>query len=54
MAQTTSVSNDVLHAHTQTKLSAEEIAKAVQRHNRNHPNRQAQSNVKLNNARKPR
>ena len=42
------VSSDVLHSENHSKLSAEEIAKAVQRHNRHHP-QGAQ-----NNAAKPR
>ena len=29
--------SDVLHAKEHTQLTAEEIAKAVQRHNREHP-----------------
>jgi hypothetical protein len=33
----TNVSSDVLHSTNQSKLSAEEIAKAVARHNRHHP-----------------
>jgi len=33
----TSVTSDVLHSSNHSKLSAEEIAKAVARHNRHHP-----------------
>jgi len=33
---TNNIANDVLHFENQTKLSAEEIAKAQQRHNRKH------------------
>ena len=33
----TNVSSDVLHSNKPSKLSAEEIAKAVARHNRHHP-----------------
>ena len=33
------VSKDVLHIPAETKLSAEEIAKAVAHHNRHHQNR---------------
>jgi hypothetical protein len=29
--------SDVLHSETHSKLSSEEIAKAVARHNKNHP-----------------
>lgn len=35
--KTNSVTEDVLHPQTHTRLSAEEIAKAVARHNREHP-----------------
>jgi len=34
---TTNVASDVLHPSNHSKLSAEEIAKAVARHNRHHP-----------------
>jgi hypothetical protein len=33
----TNVSSDVLHSSNHSTLSAEEIAKAVARHNRHHP-----------------
>jgi threonine aldolase len=33
----TNISSDVLHSSDHSKLSAEEIAKAVARHNRHHP-----------------
>lgn len=36
-------SSDVLHFENQSKLSAEEIAKAVARHNHHHPPAQVQS-----------
>lgn len=36
---TPSTSNDVLHFENHSRLSAEEIAKAVARHQREHPNR---------------
>jgi hypothetical protein len=35
--QHTSVKNDVLHFEAHSRLSAEEIAKAVARHRREHP-----------------
>jgi hypothetical protein len=37
METKTNVSSDVLHSSDHSKLSAEEIAKAVARHNRHHP-----------------
>ncbi len=36
MATNTSPLNDVLHSENHSKLSAEQIAKAVARHNKNH------------------
>jgi hypothetical protein len=36
MATNTSPLNDVLHSKNHSKLSSEEIAKAVARHNKNH------------------
>ena len=36
MATNPSPVNDVLHSENHSKLSAEEIAKAVARHNKNH------------------
>ena len=36
MATNTSPLSDVLHSENHSKLSAEEIAKAVARHNKNH------------------
>jgi hypothetical protein len=40
---TTSVANDVLHFENHSKLSAEEIAKALAHHNRHHGGDQPQS-----------
>jgi hypothetical protein len=37
METKTNVPSDVLHSNNPSKLSAEEIAKAVARHNRHHP-----------------
>ena len=37
MEAKTNVSSDVLNSSSHSKLSAEEIAKAVARHNRHHP-----------------
>jgi hypothetical protein len=37
---TSSVANDVLHNESHSKLSAEEIAKAVAHHKRHHPETQ--------------
>jgi hypothetical protein len=37
MEAKTNVPSDVLHSSNQSKLSPEEIAKAVARHNRHHP-----------------
>jgi hypothetical protein len=37
MENKTNISSDVLHSNNHSKLSAEEIAKAVARHNRHHP-----------------
>jgi hypothetical protein len=37
METKTNVASDVLHSSNHSKLSAEEIAKAVARHNRHHP-----------------
>ena len=37
METKTNASNDILHSNNPSKLSAEEIAKAVARHNRHHP-----------------
>jgi hypothetical protein len=37
MEPKTNVSNEVLHSSNHSTLSAEEIAKAVARHNRHHP-----------------
>lgn len=37
MPTNTDPQNDVLHSQNPSKLSAEEIAKAVARHNKNHP-----------------
>ena len=36
MAENTSPSSDVLHSENHSKLSQEEIAKALARHNKNH------------------
>ena len=36
MATNTNLLNDVLHSENHSKLSAEQIAKAVARHNKNH------------------
>ena len=36
MATNTSPLNDVLHSENHSKLSAEQIAKAIARHNKNH------------------
>jgi hypothetical protein len=36
MASNTNPTNDVLQSHTHEKLSAEQIAKAVARHNKEH------------------
>ena len=36
MSTNTSPQTEVLHSQNQSKLSAEEIAKAVARHNKNH------------------
>ena len=36
MATNTNPLNDVLHSENHSKLSAEQIAKAVARHNKNH------------------
>jgi hypothetical protein len=37
--------NEVLHSDNQSKLSAEQIAKAVARHNKNHSAAKAENNV---------
>jgi len=37
MATNTNAPTEVLHSETHSKLTAEEIAKAVARHNRHHP-----------------
>jgi dTDP-4-dehydrorhamnose reductase len=39
----TTLQSDVLHFENHGKLSAEEIAKAVARHNHHHPNHQPES-----------
>lgn len=38
MATSTNAPSDVLHSANHSQLSAEEIAKAVARHNHKHPN----------------
>jgi hypothetical protein len=43
MATNTNPLNDVLHSDNHSKLSAEEIAKAVARHNKNHSSDKAQN-----------
>jgi hypothetical protein len=42
---TTSVSSDVLHSENHSKLSPEEIAKALAHHNRHHGGGQAQGSA---------
>ena len=42
----TPVVSDVLHSEGHSKLSAEEIAKAVARHKREHPNQAARQTTK--------
>ena len=42
MATNTSPLNDVLHSENHSKLSDEEIAKAVARHNKHHPDAKAE------------
>jgi hypothetical protein len=37
MATNTDPQSEVLHSETHSRLSSEEIAKAVARHNKNHP-----------------
>ena len=49
MSTNTSPQGEVLHSENQQKLSAEEIAKAVARHNKNHSGAKAES-VKAGNA----
>jgi hypothetical protein len=39
------IQNDVLHSEKHSKLSDEEIAKAVARHNKNHPDAKAEKPV---------
>ena len=41
-----SVTSDVLHIESQSRLSQEEIAKALARHRREHPDRPAASTVR--------
>lgn len=41
MATSTNTASDVLHSANHSQLSAEEIAKAVARHNHKHPNAHA-------------
>ena len=43
MATTTSPLPEVLHPENQSKLSSEEIAKAVAHHNKNHPAAKAEN-----------
>ena len=43
---------DVLHSDKHSKLSAEEIAKAVERHNKKHPAAKAENAAKANKAAK--
>lgn len=42
-ANTMNATSDVLHSANHSSLSAEEVAKALQRHNRHHPSGQPQS-----------
>jgi hypothetical protein len=43
MATNTDPQSEVLHSETHSRLSSEEIAKAVARHNKNHPMAMAES-----------
>jgi hypothetical protein len=44
--------SDVLHSDKHSQLSAEEIAKAVERHNKKHPPAKAENTAKANKAAK--
>ena len=50
MATTSGPISDVLHSENHSKLSAEEIAKAVERHNKKHPAAKAENPSKTNKA----
>jgi len=50
MATSSSPVTDVLHSENHSKLSAEEIAKAVERHNKKHPAAKAENSTKANKA----
>jgi hypothetical protein len=50
MATTSGPISDVLHSDKHSKLTAEEIAKAVERHNKKHPAAKAENAVKTNKA----
>jgi len=52
MATTSGPVTDVLHSENHSKLSAEEIAKAVERHNKKHPAAKAENAAKTNKAAK--
>jgi hypothetical protein len=43
MSQTTNSQTEILHSEKQSKLSDEEVAKAVARHNKHHPAAKAES-----------
>jgi hypothetical protein len=45
MATNTSPLNDVLHSENHSKLSTEQIAKAVARHNKNHSPAKAENSA---------
>ena len=50
MATPSNPVDDVLHSENHSKLSAEEIAKAVERHNKKHPAEKAEKAPKTNKA----
>jgi hypothetical protein len=53
MADNTTASTEVLHSENHSKLSSEQIAKALARHNKNHsPDKAANTALKANKGKK--